>query len=305
MKVGGGLNYVVGPMGSGKSLYGVRHLVERVLHGEYVVTNIELYPNAPERIARHVAPLSRRRRRKVADTVRRYYVYETDLAEAMRYRLPPQRKEARGAFIWDEGHNDLNNRNWRDGGRGAILEWATQLRKLGYVGFLLSQHADNTDAALRRVCNFLVKLQNQREQTRAFGLRVTPWPLFLAVWYPAHLAQGQVRITPSKTERYFLTWHRHLYDTFGLYHGLAEADGGVDLIQLPSGGREAPETQTAAPGATPSDAPNTIECMFQVDETIAAAPGGATDRPARVDGGVRRRVRTRKGAANRRSESAA
>jgi Zonular occludens toxin (Zot) len=241
MKIGGGLNYVTGPMGAGKTLYGVRRIAECVLAHQYVVTNVELRPGWEETVARNAQgqlgklTLGRAQRRKVAARLSEFYVYESDLHEAMRYRLPGS-GEARGAFVWDEGHNDLNNRRWKDEGRDSILLWATQLRKLGFVGYLLSQHADNTDAALRRVCNFHVKLQNQREQTRVLGVRATPWPLFLASWYPAHLALAQ-KVQPVKVERYFLSWHRHLYDTMGLYHGLeGEHDQGVILL----GGDPAP-----------------------------------------------------------------
>jgi hypothetical protein len=142
------------------------------------------------------------------------------------------------------------------------LEWATQLRKLGYVGYLLSQHADNTDAALRRVCSFLVRLQNQKEQTRMLGMRVSPWPLFIAAWYPAHLAFVGAQVKPMKVERYFLTWHRHLYDTLGLYHGLAIAGEGANVIELPLGGR----------GATPAGG----SPARPLEDALAAAVAGGS-----------------------------
>jgi hypothetical protein len=244
VRVGGGLNYVEGPMGAGKTLYGVRRIVEAVTRGSYVITNVELRPRWSELVAYHYAPHSRRKRAKFQTRIESLYCFEEELARAMKYRLPGA-GEARGVLVWDEGHNDLNNRNWRERARDhatsrgtdALLEWATQLRKLGFVGYLLSQHADNTDAALRRVCNFRVRLQNQREQTRMLGVRVTPWPLFLAYWYPAHLGLTGQRIPPMRVERYFLGWHRHLYDTFGLFHGLANADEeDPDLIRLPPPG---------------------------------------------------------------------
>jgi hypothetical protein len=243
MKVGGGLNYVTGPMGAGKSLYGVRRIVEAVTSGRYVVTNVELHPDAFDRMATHVARFSASRavRRKYAERFRSLYVLERQLEEAVRYRLPGK-GEARGLFVWDEAHNDLNNRNWRDDGRQELLGWATQLRKLGYVGYLLSQHADNTDAALRRVCNFQVRLQNQREQTRLLGLRVTPWPLFLAIWLPTNTPLVSKQ-KPLKVERYFLDWHRNLYDTHGLYGSLHEELHDDRAIMLPAGGRGA-ETQS-------------------------------------------------------------
>jgi hypothetical protein len=251
-------------MGSGKTLYGVRRIVDAVLAGKYVITNVELYEDWESRVAFHVAPMNRAKRERVKHRISGLYIYEADLHEAMRYRLPRERGEARGVFVWDEGHNDLNNRRWKDEGRAEILEWATQLRKLGFVGYLLSQHADNTDAALRRVCNFAIRLQNQKEQIRMLGVRVSPWPLFLAVWMPAH-APLVSRIEPVKIERYFLSWHRHLYDTWGLFHGLAAQDEAIGVINLPAGGWPELRNVTELPPPEPS-----IEAEAIDEEEIAS-----------------------------------
>jgi len=239
MKIGGGLNYVVGPMGAGKTLYGTRRIVSAVTSGQYAVTNIELRPGWEQMVANHIARFHRgAKREKIAARIKSLYVYETELAEARRYKLRGTPREGRALFMWDEGHNDLNNRKWKDDGRAEVLEWATQLRKLGYIGFLLSQHQDNTDAALRRVCNYIVKLQNQKEQTRMLGIRVTPLPLFLAAWYPAHLAFGNMKTKPVTVERYFLSWHKNLYDTFGLFHGVAAAEDDPNTLWLPDPGEQ-------------------------------------------------------------------
>jgi zonular occludens toxin Zot len=269
VKVAGGLNFITGPMGSGKSLYGVRRIVEAMLAGKYAVTNVELHDDAIERI---VARVSRfhvgNDRRALVRKFSGLYVYETELQRAMRYRVPGT-GEGRAICVWDEGHNDLNNRKWKDDGRDGILEWATQLRKLGFVGYLLTQHGDNTDAALRRIANFHVKLQNQREQTRMLGVRVSPWPLFLAAWYPSHLAFGNTRIKPVRVERYFLDWHRHLYDSWGLYHGLA-SDAEGDVILLPPPARASERASAAAPPAEESTALGLAESPAEAIE----APGG-------------------------------
>jgi hypothetical protein len=238
MRVGGGLNYVTGPMGSGKSLYAVRVITDALTTGRYVVSNVELLPGWDELLARHVGRFSSRQTRaRLAERARSLYVFETDLAEARRYRVPGV-GEGRAVFVWDEGHNDLNNRDWKDDGRKELLKWATQLRKLGFNGYLLSQHADNTDAALRRVANYHIRLQNQREQTRLLGMRITPWPLFLAYWYPAHIGLSGTKIPPQRVQRYFLDWRRNLYDTHGLYHGLDDHLADHERpIHLPAGGR--------------------------------------------------------------------
>jgi hypothetical protein len=79
-------------------------------------------------------------------------------------------------------------------------------------------------------------MQNQKEQARLLGVRVSPWPLFLAAWYPTNTPITD-KLKPVKIERYFLGWHRHLYDTLGLYHGLAALDDTDEVSLLPVGGR--------------------------------------------------------------------
>jgi hypothetical protein len=232
-------------MGSGKSLYGVRRMTQYLVRGQYVVTNVKLYDEAPEIIARNYVRTARAKRAIVADKVRRYYVYEESLEEAMKYRVPG-RGESRALMLWDEAHNDLNNRSYKDRSQ-ALLEWATQLRKLGFEGILLSQSHENTDAQLRRICNYLVRLQNQRESTRLLGMRLKAVPpLFLAWWYMTNVPMGS-KVKPVKTERYFLSWHRRLYDTLDLYHGVAQLDEVGSIVHLPEGGRHSVPPKAAAP----------------------------------------------------------
>ena len=71
---------------------------------------------------------------------------------------------------------------------------------------------------MRRVCNWQIRLQNQKEQTRFMGVRVSPVPLFLARWYATNIPDGS-RVKAEKVERYFLSWHKRLYDTHDLYSG--------------------------------------------------------------------------------------
>jgi hypothetical protein len=42
---------------------------------------------------------------------------------------------------------------------------------------------------------------------------------------------------PDEGGAHSLGWHRHLYDTFGLYHGLSGESAGVEVVELPAGGR--------------------------------------------------------------------
>lgn len=250
MKVGGGMSYIVGPMGSGKTLRAVRGITLALCNHKYVVTNIPLREGWADTVARHAAPFSsQEKRQRIADKLQRFYLFADNLDDAETLLTGadfPGDKEGRVKWYWDESHNDLNNRTWQ--GRSAdekkraaerekrtdLLEVTTQFRKLGVEGYVLSQHTDNTDAQIRRVCNYVIRMQNQREQTRLLGMRITPWPLFLAFWYPANVVIGKSQ--PLQTERYFLSWHRHIYDTMSLYHGLKGSERG--RLPLPVGGLE-------------------------------------------------------------------
>jgi len=255
VKIGGGLRYVVGPMGSGKSLYGTRRMMDFLMAGKYVISNVRLYDDFAETAAKYITRTRPSKRQFVADKLKRYYIYETDLAEAIRYRVPGK-GEGRALMVWDEAHNDLNNRSYLKRGKkyetedgDGLLEWATQLRKLGYEGILLSQSHENTDAQLRRVCNYIVRLQNQRETVRVPLLNtrnlLVP-PLFLAYWFMTNVPQGSKQKS-IKVERYFLSWHKELYDTMDLYHGVEDSRVAGGVIRLPDGGVVSRPALVAAP----------------------------------------------------------
>jgi len=287
----GGMSYVVGPMGSGKSMFGVGQIVKALCDGKYVVTNVELLPvghtQLPEgwasALVRKRFPRDwrnpERRRARIA-WLEGYYVYETSLRKAMRYRLPcatcggdarvcghlGPAQEARGLFVWDETHNDLNNRDYAGHGntvqerndererRRHVIRFATQLRKLGYAGYLLSQHQENTDKQLQRVCNWIVKLQNQRNAEGFWLAQLLPrrWTVFLHYHFPTNLAdpQGSFRgVRATYVGRYVLPWHRCLYDSWATYAGIDD-DGGLDdsPVLLPGGGLGGQGALPAPPG---------------------------------------------------------
>lgn len=265
-----GLNYVVGPMGSGKSMFGVRTIIAALAAGKYVVTNVRLLDGWAPRVAAHEWAREVRKGpaelRRLERLLLGHYVYERDLRTAMRYRVPCARcgadvkvcghsgpeQEGRAVFVWDETHNDLNNRDYQGYGvdrnerelekerRRLVVRWATQLRKLGFCGFLLSQHHENTDAQLRRVCNHIIRLQNQRNAEGLWLARLLPrrLTLFLVYWYPAHLATGvpEHLIKSVRREHYWLPWFKNLYDSWETYADIDALDDENAPILLPAHG---------------------------------------------------------------------
>jgi hypothetical protein len=138
---------------------------------------------------------------------------------------------------WDEALGDLDARGW-DGNlakgrskddRAQLFERVPMLRKNGVAGFLLVQHEELLDKNARRIANWYIRLQNQRENTRVMGMRVKFLPpLFLAYWYQTNQADKTPRGARAiKIERYPLSWHRKLYDTLGLY-GISRDDAEND-----------------------------------------------------------------------------
>ena len=263
----GGLNYVVGPMGSGKSMFGVRTIIAALCRGQYVITNVRLLPGWEKVVAKK--NFSKSRRERAERMLLGLYVYEPSLRTAMRYRVPCAKcgedtrvcghsgpyQEGRAIFVWDETHNDLNNRDYQGHGkesneralererRRLVIRWATQLRKLGFIGYLLSQHHENTDAQLRRVCNHIIMLQNQRNRGGFGALLPRRLAMFLVFWYPAHLADGTTKAPPVRFERYFLPWTAKLYDSWETFHGIDDGlDDETTPILLPKGGRRAGAT---------------------------------------------------------------
>lgn len=279
MKAPGGLTYVTGPMGSGKSLFGCRKMADAFMAGKYVITNVALKPGWAERIAKHtpqaiVNPFEYKKRVRLYESL---YVYETDLERATAYRVPGK-KESRAVMVWDEVHNDANNRDWMDENRKYVVKWATQLRKLGFAAYILSQHVDNTDAALRRIASFQVRLRNQKQNIRVLGMPVMPIPFFLAIWVPANTPKIVREDSIVHIERYFLTWHKKLYDTLEVYHGLDKDIQELyeNIIVLPKPGQwkndqeliarvnQSPKEIVAK--VTPKDAPRNVR-------TIRLPPG--------------------------------
>jgi hypothetical protein len=256
VKIDGGLSMRVGVMGAGKTLGEVQDGIAHLLAGGFWVTNIPLGvfehgdfqpldERWADRVAFHVRPFSRANRRKVRDALLSRYVFVEDLGDALWYGVPRKLRKpghALARLSWDESLVELNSREW-DGGRGRskddrteLFENIPMLRKLNVAAFLLVQHEELLDKNARRVCNWYVRSENQRENHRVLGMRIkTLPPLFLHFWYQGNSADKRDRTKgsrPVKIDRRFLTWHRAIYDTLGLYGVAAVAQEDSRIVWL-------------------------------------------------------------------------
>ncbi len=242
---------VTGSPGSGKSFFAVRLIADTLESGKLVATNVTLIEGWERRLAkghilRRLWPKLRRRRER---EFHERSVYTESLAELMNVRARGK-GEGRLVVVLDEAHEWLNNRLWKDEGRGDLIGFFAQHRKLGMDIYLITQHLDSIDAQVRRLVEFHVVLRNLK-RFRLMGIPLIPINLFLAIWIWAAGPQTQRHI--AKRHMFRLDWRRKLYDTFGLHQGLEqEGDGYTWLPRVP----DAHPPQAAArphPGATKPD----------------------------------------------------
>jgi len=75
----------------------------------------------------------------LAGEFERRLLFTNDLDEAFRAGVKRRgaKKAPMGVLVWDESHNDMNNRTWKGGRRNSaderelLVERSTQMRKLG------------------------------------------------------------------------------------------------------------------------------------------------------------------------------
>jgi len=159
---------VVGKLGSGKSWYCVGKILDALMAGEVVVTNLELNWAAVELFC---APV------KIPRGNYRY-VSSAEIAENPDCLLEVLTEGS--LLVVDEVHLFLNARLWRENQVKAkqFLEFLTQARKLDIDCYLISQDERNVDSQLVRMCTHIVRLINW-QHLPVLG-KVVPLPLTVA-----------------------------------------------------------------------------------------------------------------------------
>jgi len=260
------IDYVTGSLGMGKSAYAVRAIARCLVTGRAVAGNVRLVDDWSDRIARHNIWTTGRRsfRREVAEGMERRFHYAETLEELTWMKLHG-RGESRGLLVLDEAHNELNNRDWQSVESKEFLRWLSLLRKKGWRALLISQHADNTDAGARRICQNEVRMVNWKKVATLplLGFEFLPVPLFLALTYPTNLPpQIASRSRPRRREMFPLGWWKRIYDTHELF--------GETLI-------ESEDDPTSWGLWLPSDPSERIERATARAAAVAAARASAGD----------------------------
>jgi zonular occludens toxin Zot len=216
------IRLVTGPLGTGKSYYGVRKAVQSIREGKLVATNFDMAPDWVDQVVRrgHVLKNSG----KLNDRSERFskrYIRITTMQQLRELRIRPEApwarelrpdvwvlKEGSLVVILDESHRWMNARSWSREGREELLEFFALARKLGMEIYLIAQRAENLDVQVRELFEDHIRLANLRRSARMLGIPVIPFNFFIAGWRN-HAYPDEV----IKTERYRLGWEKVLYDT--------------------------------------------------------------------------------------------
>jgi Zonular occludens toxin (Zot) len=276
---------VTGPPGNGKSYYALRKLAQALESGKPVATNVELAPDFAATIAKSnpVRRLLHRTERAAERIDRQAYVStEPDgLAELFNLRLRGK-GEGRGVMVLDEAHGWLNARDWSGKGRGDVVRFFSQHRKLGWDVFLIVQDAEMIDRQVRALIEYHVILRNlKRAKVPLLGIPFAPVNMFLALWTWHGTHRAVVR-----REVFRLGWQRRLYDTHQTHHGL-DGQAPDDVVWLP---RPAPESVRAPAAQRADDVPDAhgqVGDTGRLDDDAQARPVGVGGHPARVPDRIR------------------
>lgn len=256
------IRLVTGPLGTGKSAYGVRKAADAFRAGKLVATNFDLREDWAQRIAgwHRLRKSSAKVERRAKEYEDRYIRIESFAElEQLRVRqttpwaeeVGPDRwqvKEMQLTVILDEAHNWLNARSWSGEGRDRLLKYFALARKRGMVIYLIAHRPENLDVQVRELFEDRIALTNLKRSTRIFGIPIIPFNFFIARWRNHAYGDDIVAI-----ERQRLGYERHLYntmDTISFDEGQVDDDG--PAIWLPRRAQSPDDAGDAAQAAAPA-----------------------------------------------------
>jgi len=178
------IQYVTGTLGHGKSLYGARRIAHDLLRGKAVLTNVRLVEGWEHVVLRHspyYVVATKAGRARMREEIWTRYVHEDDFVTMVGAKLHGH-GESRGLRVFDEAHNRLNNRDWKGELQNQTLRRLSLGRKRGWDDVIISQHAKNTDVAIRRIADSEVRMIDWQKVIKVPVLhtRLLPFHMFLA-----------------------------------------------------------------------------------------------------------------------------
>lgn len=210
----GSCRVFTGGLGGGKTLAAVERIMDHLVDGGTVVTNIPLHVD------------------KIARWLARAYAYEFDPDRLKLLHQGSMRNfhdlavrgndEQTVLFVVDEAAMDLNARDWKQAAHERF-EFVVLCRKLGVDLILIAQDANDIDKQLREKFQFELHCRSLK-QFPIMGYEIG-LPLFVRVEYMLQLG--------AKPHRTRATWHWKspawgYYDSFALHGERAQLFGALE-----------------------------------------------------------------------------
>jgi len=192
------IELITGAPGSGKSFYSVKLVVQFLLEGKVVATNVPLVPDFAERLSKR----GKYRWKSPEKQLARQRQFERNLFTAeylhellkVRVRkpegVPDHKAEGSAEMVVDEAHRELNNRMW-DNAVGRSKDEAIKDR-LDTVKFftahrhylfnirLITQDENNIDRQVRSLFEYVTRLRNLKNVS-VLGFKVFWLNIFVAI----------------------------------------------------------------------------------------------------------------------------
>lgn len=263
------LRFITGILGHGKSLYGARLIGKSLNSGRVVATNVRLQDGWQYMILRHnpfYLAGGRRYKREAVREISTRYFYEPDFTKLLGARIKGF-GEGRGVRLFDEAHNRLNSRDFKEHDQNLMLRRLSLGRKRGWEDYIISQHKQNVDKQIRRIAHSEIQVLNLRKLLTipVIGMEIIPFHWFYIQEYKLEEnAMGNEKLGRRIGFSFsHLGWWKNLYDTFEDFEFDDELDDSGIVLPLPA------PPLTLEPGAYPllieGDPP-------MVDARSAAAP---------------------------------
>jgi hypothetical protein len=268
------LRFITGILGHGKSLYGARIIGRGLNSGRVVATNVKLQDGWQYLVLKHnpfyLAGGSRYKREAVREVSTRYF-FEPNFAKLLGARIKGY-GEGRGIRLFDEAHNRLNSRDFKEHDQNLMLRRLSLGRKRGWEDYIISQHKQNVDKQIRRIAHSEIQVVDFQKLLTipVIGMQILPFHWFFIQEYKLEeSAMGteklgrRIGFTFSR-----LGWWKDLYDTFEDFEFDDELEDSGVVLPLPA------PPLTLEPGAYPMLVPGHPAMLDagQVDAPQAQIP---------------------------------
>jgi len=248
-------------------------MARALISGRAVLSNILLCEDWERIILEHTlhyAIAGKKRKRYLRDEMRTRYIFEENFVRMLGARIDGY-GEGRGLRVFDEAHNRMNNRDWEKTDQKLMLRRLSLSRKRGWNDLIISQHAKNTDVAIRRIADTEVRVVDWSKILKVpiMHTSLLPGHLFLAQTFPVEesAVPGVQRLGKKQSSELFhLGWWRKIYDTFADYEFDDELDDGDPLI-LPL-----PMPRLRAVEGGRADEPEVVRALDRASAQLAGGP---------------------------------